>query len=215
MFFCMLSGETQKYFLTNYKEAKGRSLVQFWIDSVCDRTVLDLLIPAGFEMPGTRDGTQGVIESNPDTDVNSSGAIGNKNMLNMSGDSLENFDKENLFCEDVMEPTILRDSCVADGTTALRVAGRLGSGSFENLGTEGEYGRVPTLETITQTLKKDSMLRRLEKVRHQFACLLYILPKVYTGDKVSSLTFLASLHFSTRFLERDSLNTGCFHISFT
>ncbi|KAK3881656.1 hypothetical protein Pcinc_013904 [Petrolisthes cinctipes] len=156
--------ETQKYFLTNYKEAKGRSIVQFWIDSVCDRTVLDLLIPIGFEIPGTRNGTQGAIESSPETEVNSSGAIGNKNMLNLSGDSLENFDKENLFCEDVVGPSILRDSCVADGTAALRVAGRLGSGNFENLGTEGEYGRAPTLETITQTLKKDSMLRRLEKV---------------------------------------------------
>ncbi|KAB7501230.1 AT-rich interactive domain-containing protein 2, partial [Armadillidium nasatum] len=45
--------ETQKYFISNYKEAKGKSLVQFWIDSIDDKSVLDLLSPDCYEPSGS------------------------------------------------------------------------------------------------------------------------------------------------------------------
>lgn len=162
MFFLFLSGETQKFFLTNYKEAKGRSLIQFWIDSVHDRSVLDLLIPSGLDPKSAAIEGSGELRRYSLVDL-SSGAIDNKNLLNLSSDSLELFDdKEEIDEDDTCDNAFLRDGCMAGGT-ALKIAGRINSGNFDSLG-EPDYRRIPPLEMITQALRRDPILRRLEKV---------------------------------------------------
>ncbi|XP_042232788.1 AT-rich interactive domain-containing protein 2-like isoform X3 [Homarus americanus] len=164
--------ETQKYFLTTYKETKSRSLVQFWIDSLGDKNVLDLLIPDSLDQPRLLDEGE---EGGPDpsrcglAELNTSGAIYSRNVHNLSSDSLENFDKENFLCEDTCEPTILRgsgsgSSCVASETNLNLVENRIQSGSYESL-ADSEYGRIPTSDIIiSHKLKKDTILKRLEKV---------------------------------------------------
>ncbi|XP_050715560.1 AT-rich interactive domain-containing protein 2-like isoform X7 [Eriocheir sinensis] len=151
--------DTQKFFLTNYKEAKGRSLIQFWIDSVYDRSVLDLLIPSSTDQKSICDGV-GELRRYSLVDL-SSGAIDNKNLLNLSSDSLEIFDDKEDGAEDTCE-NILGDGCIAGGT-ALNIGGRLNSGNFDTLCDSG-IRRVPPLEMITQALRRDPILRRLEKV---------------------------------------------------
>ncbi|KAK8380015.1 hypothetical protein O3P69_016577 [Scylla paramamosain] len=154
--------ETQKFFLTNYKEAKGRSLIQFWIDSVHDRSVLDLLIPSGLDPKSSATEGSGELRRYSLVDL-SSGAIDNKNLLNLSSDSLELFDdKEEIDEDDTCDNAFLRDGCMAGGT-ALKIAGRINSGNFDSLG-EPDYRRIPPLEMITQALRRDPILRRLEKV---------------------------------------------------
>ncbi|XP_045116977.1 AT-rich interactive domain-containing protein 2-like isoform X2 [Portunus trituberculatus] len=154
--------ETQKFFLTNYKEAKGRSLIQFWIDSVHDRSVLDLLIPSGLDPKSSAAEGNGELRRYSLVDL-SSGAIDNKNLLNLSSDSLELFDdKEEVDEDDTCDNAFLRDGCMAGGT-ALKIAGRINSANFDSLG-EPDYRRIPPLEIITQALRRDPILRRLEKV---------------------------------------------------
>ena len=159
IFLLCISGETQKFFLTNYKEAKGRSLIQFWIDSVHDRSVLDLLIPCGLDPKSAAEGS-GELRRYSLVDL-SSGAIDNKNLLNLSSDSLELFDDKEVD-EDTCDNSFLGDGCIAGGT-ALKIAGRINSGNFDSLG-EPDYRRIPPLEIITQALRRDPILRRLEKV---------------------------------------------------
>ncbi|XP_066987911.1 AT-rich interactive domain-containing protein 2 isoform X5 [Macrobrachium rosenbergii] len=149
--------ETQKYFLTNYKETRGRSLVQFWIDSVKDRSVLDLLIPETFDKPTNRP-----IEASKDcsSEHNTSGAIETSNTLNLSSESLANFDNENFLCCDTLEK-ISNSTCVAN-EASISLAKRVDSGSYDNL-ENAECGRL-ALDATAQALKKETILRRLEKV---------------------------------------------------
>ncbi|XP_064104669.1 AT-rich interactive domain-containing protein 2-like isoform X1 [Macrobrachium nipponense] len=149
--------ETQKYFLTNYKETRGRSLVQFWIDSVKDRSVLDLLIPETFDKPTNRP-----IEASKDSssEHNTSGAIETSNTLNLSSESLANFDNETFLCCDTLEK-ISNSTCVAN-EASISLAKRVDSGSYDNL-ENAECGRL-ALDATAQALKKESILRRLEKV---------------------------------------------------
>ncbi|KAG0703709.1 hypothetical protein GWK47_002767 [Chionoecetes opilio] len=152
--------ETQKFFVTNYKEAKGRSLIQFWIDSVHDRSVLDLLIPSGLDHQSALEGN-GELRRYSLVDL-SSGAIDNKNLLNLSSDSLELFDSKEDVDEDTCDDTFMGDGCIAGGT-ALKIAARINSDNFDSIG-ESDYKRIPPLEVITQALRRDPILRRLEKV---------------------------------------------------
>lgn len=124
-----------------------------------DRSVLDLLIPSSAD----KSACDGAVELRRYSLVDlSSGAIDNKNLLNLSSDSLEIFDdKEEAGNEDTCE-NILGDGCIAGGT-ALNIGGRINSGNFETLGDSG-IRRVPPLEMITQALRRDPILRRLEKV---------------------------------------------------
>ncbi|XP_068209042.1 AT-rich interactive domain-containing protein 2 isoform X5 [Palaemon carinicauda] len=151
--------ETQKYFLTNYKETRGRSLVQFWIDSVKDRSVLDLLIPETFEKPAANR----AVEANKDcnSEHNTSGAIETSNTLNLSSESLANFDNENFLCCDTLDK-ISTTNCVAN-EASVTLAKRLDSGNYDNLESATECGRL-ALDATAQALKKETILRRLEKV---------------------------------------------------
>lgn len=164
-------GESQKYFLTTYKEAKGRSLVQFWIDSVCDRRVLDLLIPDSLDQPQIIEEVLDI--SRPDyTESNTSGAIDNRNVHKLNSDSLENFDdKENFLCEDTCEPTVLRDTYMTS-ETRLHIDDRTDNERVETF-AETSYEKICT-DAVTQSLKKDSVLRRLEKVRCPFVFPLFV-----------------------------------------
>lgn len=126
-----------------------------------DRSVLDLLIPSSTDQKSICDGV-GELRRYSLVDL-SSGAIDNKNLLNLSSDSLEIFDDKEDGAEDTCE-NILGDGCIAGGT-ALNIGGRLNSGNFETLGDSG-IRRVPPLEMITQALRRDPILRRLEKVSH-------------------------------------------------
>ncbi|XP_045616327.1 AT-rich interactive domain-containing protein 2 isoform X2 [Procambarus clarkii] len=155
--------ETQKYFLNTYKETKGRSLVQFWIDSLCDNSVLDLLIPDSVDQPLI------IEEEEEEVDLcrfgfaglGSSGAIDSKNVHSLSSDSLANFDdKENFLCEDTCEPTILRDSCITSETNLI-LENRFGSGCFEQI-AEPIFRRI-SADSITQ-LKKETISKRLKKL---------------------------------------------------
>ncbi|XP_053634766.2 AT-rich interactive domain-containing protein 2 isoform X2 [Cherax quadricarinatus] len=153
--------ETQKYFLTTYKETKGRSLVQFWIDSLCDSSVLDLLIPDSLDQPQI---TEETVELNrfDFAELNTSGAIDNRHVHRLSSDSLANFDDKEIFlCEDTCEPTILRDSCITNETNLI-LENRLDGGCFENV-IEPEYERISS-DAITQKLKKEAISKRLKKV---------------------------------------------------
>lgn len=127
---------------------------------MCDRSVLDLLILSSGEHKPICDGA-GDLRRYSLVDL-SSGAIDNKKVLNLSSDSLEIFDdKEGGGNEDTCE-NILGDGCTAGGTT-LNICGRLNSDNFETL-SDASIRRVPPLELITQALRRDPILRRLEKV---------------------------------------------------
>lgn len=69
--------ETQKYFLSSYKEAKGKSLVQFWVDSVPDKKYLELL---SAELKDKPSGESTLNSLNSNTDSNS------KRDLSVSGE---------------------------------------------------------------------------------------------------------------------------------
>ncbi|KAK7084791.1 AT-rich interactive domain-containing protein 2 [Halocaridina rubra] len=144
--------ETQKYFLTNYKETRGRSLVQFWIDSVRDRSVLDLLIPETVDRPSSKAlDTSKDIQSGPNT----SGAIDTSNSLNLSCESLENFDT--FLCGNASESV---GGTYVSNEASLSLAKRLNSGNYDNL---EECGRL-AIDAAEHALKKESILRRLEKI---------------------------------------------------
>lgn len=137
-----------------------------------DRSVLDLLIPSSTDQKSICDGV-GELRRYSLVDL-SSGAIDNKNLLNLSSDSLEIFDDKEDGAEDTCE-NILGDGCIAGGT-ALNIGGRLNSGNFETLGDSG-ITRVPPLEMITQALRRDPILRRLEKVSrydHSLGCVKFV-----------------------------------------
>lgn len=164
MFFFCFPGETQKYFLANYKEAKGRSLVQFWIDSVCDKSVLDLLIPASLDEPRTDNSDE--AEPTGGCLTQFSGAIDSSNNVhNLSSDSLENFgDRDNFLCENTCEPTVLRDSQCDSESVDSNKGNRTISGSLENIAETECGGKAPSVDSVAPTSKRDCILRRLEKV---------------------------------------------------
>lgn len=126
-----------------------------------DRSVLDLLIPSGLEHKSAVGEGSAELRRYSLVDL-SSGAIDNKNLLNLSSDSLELFDDKEEVDEDTCDNTFLGDGCIAGGA-ALKIAGRINSGNFDSLG-EPDYRRIPPLEMITQALRRDPILRRLEKV---------------------------------------------------
>nr|XP_027226143.1 AT-rich interactive domain-containing protein 2-like isoform X2 [Penaeus vannamei] len=146
--------ETQKYFLTNYKEAKGRSLVQFWIDSVEDRTVLDLLTPESFEKISSR-----ALDTSKTNELEeNTGAINNNIAHNLNSDILETLNNKENFVLEGTSDFLLNDSCLLSESKSDLVKS-VSSGSREAL---DESEKLTSEEA--QLSKKDLLLRRLEKV---------------------------------------------------
>ncbi|XP_042891445.1 AT-rich interactive domain-containing protein 2-like [Penaeus japonicus] len=146
--------ETQKYFLTNYKEAKGRSLVQFWIDSVEDRTVLDLLTPESFEKISNR-----ALDASKKTESEGNdGAINNDIAHNLNSDILETLNNKENFVLEGTSDFLINDSCLVSESKSDLVKS-VSSGSREAL---DESEKLTTEEA--QLSKKDLLLSRLEKV---------------------------------------------------
>ncbi|XP_063609175.1 AT-rich interactive domain-containing protein 2-like isoform X2 [Penaeus indicus] len=146
--------ETQKYFLTNYKEAKGRSLVQFWIDSVEDRTVLDLLTPESFEKISSR-----ALDTSKTVELEeNNGAINNNIAHNLNSDILETLNNKENFVLEGTSDFLLNDSCLVSESKSDLVKS-VSSGSREAF---DESEKLTSEEA--QLSKKDLLLRRLEKV---------------------------------------------------
>lgn len=146
--------ETQKYFLTNYKEAKGRSLVQFWIDSVEDRTVLDLLTPESFEKISSR-----ALDTSKTVELEeNNGAINNNIAHNLNSDILETLNNKENFVLEGTSDFLINDSCLLSESKSDLVKS-VSSGSREAF---DESDKLTSEEA--QLSKKDLLLRRLEKV---------------------------------------------------
>ena len=176
-----LLGETQKYFISNYKATKGRNLMQFWVDAIEDKGVLELLSPEcsvtcvtvkkpneeSDKKPEEGDSTENKkdSESNVDKDgENNESDSDVKQLDNVQSDS-ENMDTSEIkSINEEQNEEIKRQPSVDD--VSSKDADNDDETSTAPLDSDG---------STSDTQKKNSISGNLEKVSILYSFLLYIL----------------------------------------